>query len=248
MSLLKTSRKYHKWLMLFLGLQFVVWSVTGAYMVFFNIDYIHGDTLIINHQNKVNPQNINYSQQQLFARYPDAKNVELDLFIDREVYRFSQDKTKYLVAANNGKQLSPLSESEAVQAAQYLYTGEGAVESVELIKDNPPFELSRRVYSALPAWRVNFDDLGSPALYISATNGKLLGKRHDFWRLFDYMFNFHAMDYNDGAIDNWLLFWTTLFGICASITGLVLMCFRVFKSDKDILDANEADIAAKEAM
>ena len=248
MSVLKTSRKYHKWLMLFLGLQFVVWSVTGAYMVFFNIDYIHGDTLIINHQNKVNPSNINYSQQQLFAQYPNAKNVELDLFIDREVYRFNLNKKKYLVAANNGKQLSPLSESEAVKAAKHLYTGKGAVESVELIEDNPPFELSRRVHSALPAWRVNFDDLGSPALYISATNGKLLAKRHNFWRLFDYMFNFHAMDYINGAIDNWLLFWTTLFSIFASITGLILMYFRVFKSDKDILDANENEHTVKETI
>jgi len=152
------------------------------------------------------------------------------------------------VAANNGKQLSPLSEGEAVKAAKHFYTGSGVVESVEFIKDNPPFELSRRVYSDLPAWRVNFDDLGSPALYISATNGKLLGKRHNFWRLFDYMFNFHAMDYIDGAIDNWLLFWTALFGLFASITGLILMYFRVFKSDQDILDANETEMTVKEAL
>ena len=45
--------------MLFIGAQFVIWSVTGAYMVFFNIDYIHGDTLVINHQNKIDPNNIN---------------------------------------------------------------------------------------------------------------------------------------------------------------------------------------------
>jgi Cu(I)/Ag(I) efflux system membrane protein CusA/SilA len=47
------------------------------------------------------------------------------------------------------------------------------------------------------------------------------------------------MDYLDGEIDNWLLFWTTLFSIFASITGLILMYFRVFKSDKDILLDND---------
>jgi uncharacterized iron-regulated membrane protein len=40
MGFLKTSRKFHKWLMLFVGVQFVIWSITGAYMVFFDIDYI----------------------------------------------------------------------------------------------------------------------------------------------------------------------------------------------------------------
>lgn len=243
MSVLKTSRKYHKWLMLFLGLQFVVWSVTGAYMVFFNIDYIHGDTLIVNHQNKVDANNIDYSLEQLFEKYPDAENVELDLFVNQEVYRFSQNEKKFLVAASNGKQLSPLNKEEAIKAAKFLYTGDGKVASVELIADNPPFELSRRVHSALPAWRVNFDDLGSPSLYISSTNGKLLAKRHEFWRLFDWMFRFHAMDYLDGEIDNWLLFWTTLFSIFASITGLILMYFRVFKSEDDILSDNDKDIA-----
>ena len=47
MATLKTSRKLHKWFMLFIGLQFVIWSVTGAYMVFFDIDYIHGDSQAI---------------------------------------------------------------------------------------------------------------------------------------------------------------------------------------------------------
>jgi hypothetical protein len=49
MGLLKISRKSHKWLMLFVGVQFVIWSITGVYMVLFDIDYIHGDSLVINH-------------------------------------------------------------------------------------------------------------------------------------------------------------------------------------------------------
>ncbi len=244
MSVLKTSRKYHKWLMLFLGVQFVTWSVTGAYMVFFNIEYIHGNTLIVNHQNKINHQNIDYSLEQLLGSYPTAEDIEVDTFINKEVYRFSHKDKKVMVSAINGKQLSPLAKDEAIKAARYFYTGQGKIASVEFISDNPPFELSRRVHSDLPAWRINFDDLGNPSLYISATNGKLLGKRHDYWRLFDYMFNFHAMDYNDGAIDNWLLFWFALFGIFASITGLILMYFRVFKSKISELSSNGPGVIA----
>ena len=57
----KAARTLHKWLMLFLGLQFVIWSVTGTYMVFMHIDYIHGDSLISNPQPKINPDKLQYS-------------------------------------------------------------------------------------------------------------------------------------------------------------------------------------------
>ncbi len=58
MGIVKTSRKFHTWLMSFVDVQFVIWSITGAYMVFFDIDYIHGDSLVINHQTKINPNDI----------------------------------------------------------------------------------------------------------------------------------------------------------------------------------------------
>ena len=127
----------------------------------------------------------------------------------------------------------------AIKSAKYLYTGSGEVASVEKITNNPPFELSRRVHNALPAWRVNFADFGNPSLYISATNGKLLAKRHEFWRIFDWMFRFHIMDYSDSEIDNILLFWITLMSVLAAISGLVLTYFRVFKSNKNPDNTND---------
>lgn len=77
----KVSRKIHKWLMLFIGIQFVIWSVTGTYMVFFDIDYIHGDSLVVNHQDKINPHDIEYSLSTLFGEYPNAENIRLSTFL-----------------------------------------------------------------------------------------------------------------------------------------------------------------------
>ncbi len=225
MSAAKASRKYHKWLMLFLGVQFVIWSVTGTYMVFFDIDYIHGDSMVMNHQTKVNTSTINYSLKSLTQQYPEATNLSVGSFIDKTVYRFSMNGEQYLVNASNGHLLSPLNEQNAIHAADHYYTGNGSVTHIELITANPPFELSKRV---LPAWRVNFSDFGAPSLYISAQTGKLVTKRHQFWRIFDWMFRFHVMDYEGSEVDNSLLFWFTAFGLFASITGLILMYYRVF--------------------
>ncbi|WP_462159350.1 PepSY domain-containing protein [Pseudoalteromonas sp. GB56] len=218
--------------MLFVGSQFVIWSVTGAYMVFFDIDYIHGDTLVKNHQTKVPVQQLNYPMSSLRAKYSQLEKFTVGMHIDKPVYRFEQEDVHYMVDANSGELLSPLRKEEAIRVARHEYTGDGAVESVEYIDSNPPFELSRRVHNALPAWRVNFDNLGSPSLYISARSGEVLAKRHEWWRLFDWMFRFHVMDYEDSEIDNKLLFWFTLFGIFSALAGMVLAYFRVFKKDE----------------
>lgn len=230
MTTLKMSRKLHKWFMLFVGVQFVIWSVTGAYMVFFDIDYIHGDSLVHNHQTKIQTDEMQYSLADLLTDYPQAENFEVGTLINLNVYRFSQAGQRIVVDAANGNQLSPINEEWAKKAASHYYSGEGEIKEVELIIQDPPFELSPR---ALPAWRVNFANFGAPSIYVSATSGELVGKRHEFWRLFDWMFRFHVMDYEDSEIDNMLLFWLTLAGILACVFGLILTYFRVFRPNSD---------------
>ena len=196
-------------------------------MVIFDIDYIHGDSLVVNHQTKLDADTITYPLSKLRQQYPDAESIEVEVFIDRAVYRFKQGDNKYLVDAQTGQQLSPLNEMLAIRAAQHYYSGKAGVAEVELIQENPPFELSRR---ALPAWRVNFDDFGNPSIYVSAQTGKLASKRHEFWRIFDLMFSLHVMDYEDEDPSNQLLFWFTLFSLLASIFGGVLSYFVIFKN------------------
>ena len=212
--------------MLFLGIHFLIWSISGAYMVIFDIDYIHGDSLVVSHQTKLDADTITYSLSALRQQYPDVDSIEVEVFIERAVYRFKQGDNKYLVDAQTGQQLSPLNEVNAIRAAQYYYSGKGAVTEVELIQENQPFELSRR---ALPAWRVNFNDFGSPSIYVSAQTGKLVSKRHEFWRTFDLMFSLHVMDYEEEDPSNQLLFCFILFSIIASIFGGVLSYFTIFK-------------------
>ncbi|MDP9422061.1 MAG: hypothetical protein M3Q19_04365, partial [Pseudomonadota bacterium] len=40
------ARKTHKWLGLFIGIQVVIWSLSGLYMTAVHIDIIHGDHLV----------------------------------------------------------------------------------------------------------------------------------------------------------------------------------------------------------
>ncbi|MEH6595570.1 MAG: PepSY-associated TM helix domain-containing protein [Colwellia polaris] len=221
------SHKIHKWLMLFIGVQFVIWSVTGAYMVFFDIDYIHGDSLVVAHQKAIKPENLTYATAKLFKKYPDAKNLSVGLLVDREVYRFKIAKQQFIIDASNGEKLSPLNKSTAIEVAKYHYAGKEDVLNAKLILANPEFGLSAR---HLPVWQVDFDHFSAPALFISANNGKVVSKRHRFWYIFDWMFRLHIMDYGDEEnAGNWLLFFIAILAIFAVFSGLVLTYFKAIK-------------------
>ncbi len=87
MSLHRSSRKSHKWLMLFIGLQMVVWSVSGAYMVLLDIHYIHGDSLVSEKAQSIVPEQVNYSFKELFEEYPQASRIELGLMLKQALIR-----------------------------------------------------------------------------------------------------------------------------------------------------------------
>ena len=230
MTLHKTSRKIHKWLMLLLSIQFLIWSISGLYMVVFDIDYIHGDSVISEDKSVIDHQKINYSFSDLLIDYPSAKKVELSTFLGASVYRFTvesgQRHYKVMLDSENGKKLPDINETMAIKIANYHYRGDAAIRDILLLTQNAPFELSSRY---LPVWRVNFDDFASSTLYISVQSGKVVTKRHQFWRIFDWMFSFHVMDYEDEDPANSLLLWVALLSLLAVISGLVLTYYRVIK-------------------
>ena len=227
MKLSNISKKVHKWLMLFIGAQFVIWSVTGAYMVFFDIDYIHGDSLVVTHQNTIKSENLTFTSSALYKRFPNAKNLSVDLLIDREVYRFNNRGQQIILDARTGDLLSPINKSLASAIAKHTYAGDDDIVSAELITENPPFELSAR---HLPVWQIDFDHFSSPSLYVSASTGEVVTKRHNFWRLFDWMFRFHIMEYGGASdVSNWLLFIISSLALIAALSGLVLTYFRVVR-------------------
>ncbi len=230
MSLHRDSRKYHKWLMLFVGLQLLTWSITGTYMVLMDIDYIHGDSLVANNKQTIAFEDVNYSFSELMIDHNKASDVELGLLLNQSVYRFNDGEQKVILSAFDGRQLSPLNERLAISIAKDNYTNSKAViTNVQLITVNPPRELSGR---HIPVWRIDFDDFASPSFYISADSGQLVTKRHNYWRIFDWMFAFHVMDYIDEEPDNKLLLFFTVLAFIASIFGLVLTYFRLMPQQK----------------
>jgi len=230
--MIRWARKYHRWLMVFVGIQFLFWTVTGLYMVSMNIHFIHGESLA-KRDVKVELANVNYSINALVDTFPDADNIELTQHLGKPVYRFTTgDKGKVVVDATNGKLQPSVDKASAKSIAQYYYTQPHKITAVRLINNvsDMPAELSPR---HLPVWQVTFDHFATPTFYISQQTGAVVTKRHNYWRLFDWMWRFHIMDYDDGEnVANWFLLVVALLGVLAALAGAVLTYHRIFLANK----------------
>lgn len=223
MRLPALARKTHKWLALIVGVQAVFWTLSGLYMTAVHIDIIHGDHLV----RSAKPQPIALSGlvEPTFLVPGGTRAVRLESQLGQPVYIVDAIPGPMLFDARNGQLLSPLDEAAARQRAEALFAGEGGVKKIELL-DQAPSEIKRR---PVPIWRVEFAGAWKPTLYISPQTGELVAKRHDLWRIFDFVWMFHIMDYEAREnVNNLLLRTATWMAVATSATGawLLLYSFR----------------------
>lgn len=219
------ARKAHKWLALIIGVQALFWVVSGLYMTAVHIDIIHGDHLVrtpvaepISMGGLVDPAVI-------VKNAGGAQSLRLDQQLGQPVYIVSQKSGRSLFDARSGEKLPLIDEAGARQRAEQIYAGDGGVREMELLYEIPG-EIRGR---AAPIWRVQFEGLWRPTLYIAPQTGELVAKRHDLWRTFDFVWMFHIMDYETrDNVNNILLKIATWMMVITSLTGawLLLYSFR----------------------
>ncbi|MFT5276406.1 MAG: hypothetical protein ACI97K_002262 [Glaciecola sp.] len=231
--MIRLARRYHQGLMIFAGLQFFLWSVSGLYMVLMNIHSIHGEDLTVQQQPLLSASMINkgssFNINTLIRAYPDASNINLAWLADKPVYRFVTQGENKLLSAITGKLIPEITSDIAMKVALSNLREPLDIEKLYLITDKPPDEIGSR---ALPLWRVDFYGVNSPTFYISHQTGEVLTIRHNTWRLFDALWRLHIMDYTEGEdINNILLNVFTISGLLAALSGLVLLAFRLLSNE-----------------
>lgn len=219
------SRALHKWLALFVGVQLVLWTMSGFYMVVVDLDFIHGDPLVRNLRTPLVEPATAIPIEEVTRRLPHATQVSLRSLpgIPAPLYEVSSAGRRTLLNATTGEQLSPLPENTIDGLARAYYAGDGRLSSLKLLERDPPSELGAR---PLPLWRADFDDGLQTSLYIHPDTGVLVTRRHRFWRWFDFLWSLHIMDYKEREnINNGLLRGTTVLGATTVLSGIWLLYF-----------------------
>lgn len=220
------ARTTHKWLTLVVGIQAVLWTLTGIYMTAVHIDIIHGDRLVKAPVVTPLPMVGLVEPAHLAHLAPGLKTARLESQLGQPVYVVDAEGGKALFDARTGAKLSPLGEDAARARAKALFAEKGQIVSAELLADKKPLEIQTR---PLPLWRVEFEGAWRPTFYISPLTGELITRRHDLWRTFDFLWMFHIMDYDDRQdMNNPLLRVFTWMTTAAAATGgwLLIYSFR----------------------
>jgi ferredoxin len=235
------ARVAHKWLMALVGIQVLIWSLTGAYMVLPNIHYIHGDHIIKQTQPNLDTAAVQLSFNQVLKRYPNANNIRLGWLGEKAIYRFDYlakdalQRSQVMLDANSGNGIRPLQLVDAITLVPQLLATSGLkdgteslIESIVLIDIDSidyPWEIGSK---GLPLWQIELNSWDNTRLYISEYSGEVVYIRHHAWRIFDLFWRLHIMDYEGGdEPENWLLAVVSVISLLAIIAGLLMLYFKI---------------------
>ncbi|GAA4340779.1 hypothetical protein GCM10023184_38690 [Flaviaesturariibacter amylovorans] len=165
------------------------------------------------------------------------QSIQLLPLLDRAHYgiAFYSGGTLHRVLADaaTGITRPPVTRDEAIQIASESFSGPWAVRKVQLLTETGGHHEYRE--RPLPAWAVQFEHPTRTTVYVSAAYGKVETFRNDRWRIFDWLWMTHTMDYQGrDNINNWLLRIFSVFGLVTVISGFVLfgISSRVFRKRK----------------
>jgi hypothetical protein len=215
-------RRAHKWIGLVIGVQALLWMISGLYMVVVPLEVVHGDHLAHVPTERLNPSASRISQARLHEAYPGITAVRMKNLLGKEVYELKQGKQTSLVDAASGEKISPLDGDQIIALADAAYVGEGSIKGVEWVTKAPQEVGARPV----PLWAVHYDEPGQTTLYFSPHTGDLVARRHELWRWFDFLWMFHIMDYEEREnVNNTLLRTASITGLLFALSGAWLLFY-----------------------
>ncbi len=220
---MSSIRSIHKWIAITLGLQLFLWMLSGLVMGLLPHDLVRGD-----HFRRLAPPvtSISWTSKMVdrtslqIGSPPEAsiESISLATFDGHTVYRVVTTEGVHLEDAGTGLVIS-IDELLARKLAAADYSGPGAIAAVQRL-DEVTLAIRRR---QAPVWKVDYDDRENTSLYISARDGAVLERRNTYWRIFDFVWMLHIMDYTGRSnFNNVLVITTALILLWLGATGLIL--------------------------
>lgn len=233
-------RRSHRYLGILLGIQFLLWTIGGLYFSWSNMDEIHGDLQKKNvplHRSDlllVSPSAVLDSIRKIH-RVDSLVSVQLidilgephyqirclSAIHDTLTHQHNRGLMNHLADAATGKLRRPLTQAEAVAVAARHFNGQPKVIATEYLTSTHNHHEYRE--QPLPAYAITFSHPSNTTVYVAAELGTVQKFRNDKWRIFDFLWMLHTMDYQSrDEIGNWLLRLFSIFGLVTILSGFSL--------------------------
>ena len=209
-------RKTHRYLGLFIGIQFLLWTISGLYFSWTNIDDIHGDQFRnLQYQPKSFQSLISPSQLDVPL---GIKTIEIRDINGIPYYWINQ---KQLYNALNGDLKEGITETEALYVANRFM--DNSLKVTNVVRINEVDKKHEYREKLLPAYVISYNNDEALKSYVSVNDGNFQTVRHRSWRWFDFLWMTHTMDY-EGRDDfnNIILRTFSLLGLITVLSGFLL--------------------------
>lgn len=218
---LLTLRKLHKWVALFVGLQLVLWSFSGLMFAWLDHHQVQGhDAVAAPAALALPPDQPLMDPGLLLQRLSGLPVTEVKLVevAGQWLYRVAGPGEVRLFRAEDGAPFA-INRALATDLANRYYAGDGPLVSMEH-HAGPTLETRR----AGPSWEARFADGQDTSVYVSAEDGSLIVARTATWRVFDFFWMLHTMDYaGRDDFNNPLVILAASAAVWISLTGLLLV-------------------------
>ena len=211
----KKIRKAHRYLGLFLGIQFLFWTISGLYFSWTDLDEIHGDHFKkekeqVSFTNLININDLEFKDP--------IKSFELREIADLPYY-FINDSI--LFNAYNGNLKDSISLEEAIKISNKNILDKYKISTVDKIYEVGNHHEYRG--KPLPAFVILYEGAEKLKSYVSIIDGKFQTVRHRDWRWFDFLWMTHTMDYETrDDFNNKLIRAFSLLGLITVMSGFLL--------------------------
>jgi uncharacterized iron-regulated membrane protein len=215
-------RRLHKWVAIIVGAQIVLWCVSGAMFAWLDHHDVSGKRLVREPAALSLPPSHRMSAPRQWWRGGALYEVRLLALHDRWVFRLDGDHGVSLHDVTDGRRVQ-IDEATVRVLAATRYAGDGSVISTT---HEPEGSYETRKHGA--AWAVRYDDEAATTLWFSSDDGRLLEARSTAWRVFDFFWMLHTMDYRGrDNFNNPLVILFATASLWVGLTGLLLV-LRVY--------------------
>jgi hypothetical protein len=209
-------RKTHRYLGLFLGIQFLFWTLSGLYFSWTNINDIHGDQF---KDLKYQPQAFNKLISPSQLNVSEGINTIALRDINNTPYYWINNKQLY--NAINGDVKNSITKEEALYVAKNYMKSDLKVMKIEQINEVDKHHEYRE--KLLPAYVISYQTDEAIKAYVSINDGKFQTVRHRSWRWFDFLWMTHTMDYEGRDNFNTVVLRSfSLLGLITVLSGFLL--------------------------
>lgn len=220
----RVAGKVHKWLALLMAIQILFWFVSGLFFAVAPIERVRSE-----HMKTAGPPapvtvEVAAAGLQRVSDAGPAERIEVRTLLSRPVALVMphEGRTR-LYDLTSGRQVSPIPAALAVRIAEADHAGEQRASQVRLVTEASP-----EYRGALPAWRIDFDDGANRALYVAQDSGVVAARRSTLWRVFDFLWGLHIMDFkNHEDFNTPLLIGATALALVMIVAGIILFPSRL---------------------